>query len=388
MSSTFKKCLVVLTVALLGGLLFACSTMSHKPADTLPKFAGEVNDLPAEPTSVSFIALGDIVAHDYLVFQGRTAPNEYNFDHIFAPMKEVVESYDIAAITQETPFVEDDADVSGYPTFGTPTEMGDAIVASGFDVVVGATNHSMDKGLYGINTTNAYWNGHPEVLHLGMHDDPADANAVSIIEKNGIKIGFCDCTYGLNGFTLPEGSEYTVDLLADLDAICDNVRAAEDKCDFTVAFVHMGEEYATVPSEEQREVAARLIDAGADVVLGSHVHVVQPAEEMVTEAGNRGLVYYSLGNHVSNQIEPTNMLGGCAEFTIEKTPNGEGGHTETHITDWHFVPVVCHWNSSTCTEYFLEDYTDELASANSVGVGSVANLWNMWENITGLGHER
>ena len=262
----------------------------------------------------------------------------------------------------------------------------DAIIASGFDVVVGATNHSMDKGLYGIETTNEYWAKHPDILHLGMHDNPADANSVSVMEKNGITIGFCDCTYGLNGLVLPDGYEYSVDLLDDLDIICDNVRDAREKCDFIVAFVHMGEEYATVPSDEQRAVAERLIDAGADVVLGSHVHVVQPCEEITTASGNTGLVYFSLGNHVSNPIDAINMLGGCAEFTVEKRYDSQGDG-KAHIVSHRFVPVVCHWDAMTCTEYFLEDYTDALAASHAVGVGSVGDLWDMWTGITGLGRE-
>lgn len=385
-------------------LLVACAASNPSPensdvnniveentanTESEPADEPEANDVvqpeepPAEPTRLSFIAVGDIVAHDLLVEQGHIGPNDYDFSHIFEPMKKKIKSYDLSAITQETPFVDDDSDVSGYPTFGTPWQMGEAIVGSGFDIIVGATNHSMDKGTDGIDRTINFWaEKHPERLHLGMHKDPKDQDSVSIIERNGIRIAFTDCTYGLNGLVLPEGYEHSVDMLYDLDRICDNIKKAQDDCDFTIAFVHMGEEYATVPSDEQRQVAEKLIDAGADVVLGSHVHVVQPMEEVKTAKGNSGIVYFSLGNHVSNQIDVENMLGGAAILEIEKRPV-EGGGFETGVVKHEFVPTVCHWNSSTCAEYFLEDYTDELAATHALSF-TREQLAELWKSITGL----
>ena len=384
-------------IAIFAIALAACSPVEPKtPIEPVPIVdssaempeSTEAEPVEAEPvvSRATFLALGDIVAHDQLVYQGRTGYNEYDFTHIFAPMASVVASYDVAAITQETPFVTDDADVSGYPCFGTPVQMGDAIRQSGFDVVVGATNHSMDKGTYGIDTTLSYWEAHPEITHLGMHRNPQDANSVSVREVNGIKIAFTDCTYGLNGFVLPEGYEHTVDLLYDLDQICDNIRTSRDKVDVVVAFVHMGEEYATVPSDEQRDVAARLVDAGADVVIGSHVHVVQPCEEITTAAGNHGVVYYSIGNHVSNQIEAANMLGGAASMTFEKTSYADGT-SKTEVIEHSFEPVVCHFDGGTTCEYFLVDYPDEKASYNGGGAYSTDMIWGMWTDITGLGRD-
>lgn len=384
-NDTLPKARLLVTVAVVFLVLVSISACaSTRPQQQAqPPIFEEVNDVPADPTQVSFIAVGDVVAHDLLAFQGKIDDRNWNYDFIFENMSDEISSYDIAAITQETPFVTREEDVSGYPTFGTPWQMGEAMWNSGFDVIVGATNHSMDKGLYGINNTIDYWHSmHPNLLHLGMHHYEEDANSVSFLEKNGIKIGFTDCTYGLNGFVLPEGSEYMVDLLDDLDIICSNITAAQNDCDFIIAFVHMGEEYATVPSDEQREVAERLIDAGADVVIGSHVHVVQPMETVTTAAGNTGLVYYSIGNHVSNQIDVENMLGGAAIFTIEKTPD-IAGNSKTEIVSYEFKPVVCHWNSATTTEYFLEDYTDELASQHAVNL-SKDKLYSIWNSITGL----
>lgn len=343
----------------------------------------------AEPVSIQFIAVGDIVAHDEMIDQSRDgATGSYDFNHVFEPVLDRLAPYDLASVTQETPLITDESRIGGYPVFGTPTQMGDAIVNAGFDIVTSATNHSMDQGTDGILGTVAYWKqNHPEITLLGLHDDPADANGVTIVECKGIRIAMTDCTYGLNGFVLPEGEEYEVDMLDDIETIAQNVEAVQDEVDFTICYVHMGDEYSTVPSDWQRWVANRLIDAGADVVLGSHVHVVQPMEEVTTEAGNTGLVYFSLGNFASNQADVENMLGGAAVLTITKAPDGDGGF-KTSVTAHDFVPTFCYYDYETTRMYFLEDFTDELASSHFITLYghpfTVDQVWGTWSDITGL----
>ena len=341
-----------------------------------------------EPKTVSFLAVGDIVAHDEMIEQSKGLNGKaYDFNHVFEPMLSRLAPYDLTSVTQETPLVSDESKVGGYPVFGTPVEMGDAIVNAGFDIVTSATNHSMDQGIDGIFDTVNYWkNNHPEITLMGLHDKAEAADGVTFIERNGIKIAMTDLTYDLNGFVLPEGQEYAVDMLSELDAICKNVEAANSEADITICYVHMGEEYATTPSDEQREVAARLIDAGADVVLGSHVHVVQPMEEVTTSAGNKGIVYYSLGNYASNQANVENMLGGAAVLEITKTPH-EDGSAETSVTSHSFVPVFCHYDYGTTQMYFLDDYTDELANTHFItqygNPFTVDQVKGIWQDITG-----
>ena len=373
---------IILAALMVVFTIVECASPLPAVTDEKPEVFAEVNDIPAPPSQVTFFAAGDILAHDLLAAQGKTGPGSYNYDFIFSNMKDEIASYDISVITQETPFVDDDSEVSGYPTFGTPYQMGDAIVDAGFDVVVGATNHSFDKGLYGLNTTLGFWEKeHPEITLLGLHSEKSDADSVSFVNKNGIKIAMTEFTYGLNGFVLPEGKEYMVDLQNELDAICKSVSDAEDEADITIAFAHMGEEYSTVPSDEQREVAVRLVDAGADVVIMSHVHVVQPMEDLVTEKGNKAIVYYGIGNFVSNQMDLQNMLGGAAILTIEKEIDDDGT-SETKVISHSFEPLICHWDSSTSEMYFLDDYTDDLAAGHAIGSFTTDQVYDMWKSYT------
>ncbi|MBO4352076.1 MAG: CapA family protein, partial [Eggerthellaceae bacterium] len=384
---------LTIAVAIAAILLLAiagCTVFNHATSSTRNGLAAHIDSsaVAMKPHTLTFLAVGDIVPHKEMIAQSRTDDGSYDFNHVFDPVRSHLEPYDLLSVTQETPLVTDESRVGGYPIFGTPVQMGDAIVNAGFDIVTSATNHSMDQGIDGIFDTISYWKqNHPEIVLMGLHDDPADADGVTFVERNGITIAMTDLTYSLNGLELPAGEEYAVDMLYDLDAIAANVEAAQDKADITICYVHMGNEYATVPSAEQREVAERLIDAGADVVLGSHVHVVQPMEEVTTAAGNTGIVYFSLGNFASNQADVENMLGGAAVMTIAKIPHLDGS-SETTVTAHEFIPVFCHYDYDTTQMYFLDDYTNELANSHFITLYghpfTVEQVNGIWTDITGL----
>ena len=375
---------IVLVLAIVG-----CTALNHKASSNEKPIEALASTITAsQPRVLTFLAVGDIVPHKEMIAQSRNDDGLYDFNHVFEPVLTRLAPYDLLSVTQETPHVTDESRVGGYPIFGTPVQMGDAIDNAGFDIVTSATNHSMDQGIDGIFDTVDYWKkNHPEITLMGLHDDPADANGVTFIERNGITIAMTDLTYSLNGFELPAGQEYAVDMLDDLDTIAANVEAAQEKADITICYVHMGNEYATAPSAEQREVAERLIDAGADVVIGSHVHVVQPMEEVTTAAGNKGIVYFSLGNFASNQADVENMLGGAAVLTIAKVPD-KNGSLSTSVVSHEFVPVFCHYDYDTTQMYFLDDYTDELASSHFITLYghpfTVDQVDGIWTDITGL----
>ena len=381
--------ILIAAVLVLVLVVAGCNVLGHKTSSNEKPVESLASTITAsQPRMLTFLAVGDIVPHKEMIAHSRTSDGSYDFNDVFKPVLDRLAPYDLLSVTQETPLVTDESLVGGYPVFGTPVQMGDAITNAGFDIVTSATNHSMDQGIDGIFGTVDYWKkNHPEITLMGLHDDPADANGVTFIERNGITIAMTDLTYGLNGFELPAGQEYAVDTLDDLDTIVANIEAAQEKADITICYVHMGNEYATTPSDEQREVAERLIDAGADVVLGSHVHVVQPMEEVTTAAGNKGIVYFSLGNFASNQADVENMLGGAAVLTIAKVPNKDGS-MHTSVVSHEFVPVFCHYDYDKTQMYFLDDYTDELASNHFITLYgnpfTVDQVNDIWTDITGL----
>ncbi len=301
--------------------------------------------------SVSFIAFGDAIGHSPVLKAAQTNGG-YDFAECFENVKPYIDKADVACINQETVFVE--ANFSGYPSFGTPKEMGIAEVNAGFDVITHATNHAFDRGTNGIMYTTAFWENYPEIEMLGIHQDEEDASRISIIKRNGIKIALLNYTYSLNGYRLPAGKEYMVDLL-DEEKIREDMAKAKSMSDAIVVFPHWGNEYQNTPAESQKKWAQLFADCGATVIVGHHPHVVQPLEEVVASDGRVVPVYYSLGNSISNQNDYQNALCAMADFKIVKDEAGVRCEEAT------IEPVMTHMEAGYYSIYLLDDYSEDLA---------------------------
>lgn len=340
----------------------------------------EVIETEPVTTELTICAVGDNLIHSPLYKKAKQEDGSYDFTPMYENIKDTIQTYDIAVINQETPIVASEANYSGYPCFGTPEACGDAVIDCGFDVVLGASNHSWDKGETGWSDSLAYWGSHPEIIFLGSHSSEEDWNTIDIVEQNGFKLAMFNYTYGLNGFRLPDDKPWAIDLLDNADKLYSDIENVEDEVDFTVCFIHVGEEYVYKPTAYAQEVVDNCIDHGADIVICAHPHVVEPVEERVTENGNTGLVYWSLGNFVSGQTEVPRVLGGLADITLYKTED-ETGVIDIGIKDYSFIPLVTQQDAQGYRVYKLEDYTDELAQAHKLGV-TVGKLWDLWYYIT------
>ncbi len=326
---------------------------------------------------VYLVASGDNLIHS-TVYNKCEKNGKYDFNDIYKYIKDYIKKYDIAVINQETIFIDDNSKISSYPTFGTPQSMGEAVVNAGFNTILSATNHTFDKGMYGIETTLKYWKeNYSDVNLLGIHETIEDYENIDIIEKNNIKIAMFNYTYGLNGFSLPKDEFYRVNLLSDKEKFLNDLKKAEDLADISICFVHIGEEYRYTPTDYQKNYIKDLIDAGADIIICAHPHVIEPVEYVETNKGNKALVYYSLGNFISGQTELDRNLGGLASIEITKKDN------ITKVTDYSFIPVVTHRTSNDIKAYLLEDYNNNLASKHSVSGITIEKLCDKWKEITG-----
>ena len=336
---------------------------------------------------VSLIACGDNLIHDTVYKKFYDEKNDtYDFVPLYENIAPTIKKYDLAVINQETIFVKDNADVSNYPAFGTPQVMGDALVTSGYDIVLSATNHTMDKGTKAIQGMAEYWKeSYPQISLLGIHDSVEDYNTIDYVSKNGIKFAMFNYTYGLNGIELPEDKYYMVDLLDNKDKFLKDIQTAEGEADMTICFLHIGEEYTYEPTDDQVAYIEDVIDAGADVVICAHPHVIEPYGTVKTSKGNTGVVFYSCGNFVSGQDEIDRLLGGMATVNIRKTTEGDDSVTE--VVDYDFIPVVTHYTRSEEAVYLLDDYTETLADEhlikNSDNRFSVLFLKELFYDIAG-----
>lgn len=142
------------------------------------------------------------------------------------------------------------------------------------------------------------------------------------------------------------------------------IMKARQVADFVIVNAHWGNEYTHEPTTEQRELAKKLASWGADVIIGTHPHVIQPVEYIDNADGRRTLVAYSLGNFISAQNRGPRMLGGMLNFDIVKNNNTGNVAIENVV----FSGVVTHYgyNASNIRIYPLADYTEELASKHGV----------------------
>lgn len=321
--------------------------------------------LPQEASSpqITLVMVGDILLHTPVADSGRQEDGTYNFDAIFAGLSEEIAAADLALVNQEVILGGEELGISGYPCFNAPYELGDALVDAGFDVVLHATNHALDKGARGLDNCLAFWEEHyPGQAVLGIHGSAEDQQKIYVYEQEGIRIAILNYTYGTNGIPLPANMPYGVDLLEKKRVLADLERAGE-LSDFVIVCPHWGTEYKLEASKNQQEWARLFAENGADLVLGTHPHVIEPVEWVEDT-----LVYYSLGNFVNwtsgkGTGVANRMVGAMAQVTVGLDENGEA-----YIAEYGVEPVVCHVEAGIggVTVYPLEIYTQELAAQNEI----------------------
>ena len=334
-----------------------------------------------EKSEVSLVMVGDNLLHMPLIKNAEQEDGTYNFDSLYDEMKPYFENADISVIVQETVLGGADSGYSGYPLFNSPQSVGDSIVRSGFDVVLHATNHTLDKGAKGVENTLKYWKTHPEITALGINESKEKQEEVTYYTKNGIKFALLNYTDSTNGIPLPKGKEYLVNKV-DEEKIVKDLTIAEENADFTIVFMHWGTEYRLTQDEGQKKLANLMCENGADLIMGSHPHVIEPVEWIESENGNKTLVFYSLGNYVSRQKEANNLLGIMGSVKIVRSDD-----EIVYIDSASVMPIVTHYNvnSRGFRVYPLKDYTDELASTHGVsqydGKVSVERFKNTFEKV-------
>ncbi|MBP3577266.1 MAG: CapA family protein [Lachnospiraceae bacterium] len=319
--------------------------------------------------SVTLVMVGDILLHTRIHEYSKQENGSYNYDAIFANLKEEISSADLALVNQEVIIGGEELGISGYPSFNAPKEAGEALVKAGFDVVLHATNHALDKKGKGVLNTLQFWGEHyPEIGVLGIHDSKEDQEELYITEIEGIRIAILNYTYGTNGIAMPKDMPYAVDML-EKTAVKEDIRRAKEQADIVIVCPHWGTEYRLTPDEKQKQWTELFLEEGVDLVLGTHPHVIEPVELLMNpETGEQMPVFYSIGNFVNwtsgkGEGVANRMVGGIPEITIERDEKGNA-----YIADYRITAIVCHVEKKTngITVYPLSEYTEELAERNAI----------------------
>lgn len=311
---------------------------------------------------VNIVAVGDNLIHKTIVAAGKKDDGSLDYNFMYENISSYIKEADIAVINQETMLGGSSFDYAGYPCFNTPWEVGEAAINAGFDLFTCATNHSMDVGTAGIEKECEFFKKHPEATHIGTFTNQKDYDSITYMEKNGIKFAMLNYTYGTNGIPVPSDKSYCVALLTK-DKVTKDIKEARKNADVVMVYPHWGTENSHEVNSQQEEYVKLFSDLGVDIVIGTHPHVLQPVEWVTNEkTGKKMLVYYSIGNFISHQINLDQLCGGMAEITVERQ-NGE-----IKITNAKLAPVCDYYKHKgdgyTFSVYKLSDYTDDIAKTS------------------------
>ena len=338
-------------------------------------FYGETSESEAvEPArEYTIVMVGDVLLHTPVEESCKQPDGNYDYESLFTHTKDEISAADLALVNQEVIIGGADLGITGYPSFNADFSLCDSLAGAGFDIICHATNHAMDKGRKGLINCAKYWReNYPQITVLGIHDTADTSTSCGaepvILDLPDMKIAVLNYTYGTNGIPLPDDMPYAVDLL-DEEQVAADIRRAEELADFTIVCPHWGTEYRLTPDASQEKWTKVFAENGADLVLGTHPHVIEPIEWVTDEERDHEmLVYYSLGNFVNwtsgtGEGVANRMVGGMAEVTLTKNDNGE-----VEIADYGVKPMISHVASGPegVTTYFLEDYPEELAEENEI----------------------
>lgn len=302
----------------------------------------ELEEYPVTDSTaiVTVSAVGDIMCHGtQLKYAYNVQDKSYDFNPVFSELGDFFRGRDLMLGNVETVFAGEKKGFKGYPVFNTPESLLDAIDSSGFDVIFTANNHAMDMNVEGLLRTYEEINKR-SMIPIGTFNSQNDRDSVRVINSKGIKIAFVAYTYGTNGFDPPESKKFVVNVI-DKELIENDLALADSlNPDLVLVYFHFGGEYKRYPNDFQNDIVKHTINNGADVILASHPHVMQPVDFYKSTSGriDSGFVAYSMGNFVSNQRWRYSDAGSVINFSINKNFDKDSVYVSdvTYLPFWVF----------------------------------------------------
>ncbi len=292
-------------------------------------FAGD-----EQVSRLKLVFTGDIMGHDTQIASALATGNPgYDYHPCFQYLEPYLKDADLVIGNLEVTF--GGPPFKGYPQFSSPDALADALKEAGFDILITANNHALDRRQAGLERTLNQLDRRG-ILHTGTFTDSIERalHYPLVVEKNGIRIALLNYTYGTNGLKVPNPS-----IVNRIDTALihqDLIKAASAEPDLILVTMHWGNEYQLTESRQQRELAAFLFEHGADAIIGSHPHVVQPIHG--EDRGN--LVAFSVGNLISNQRNRYRNGGIAFELELVKGPEGVNISSHAYLPVWVYKPIT------------------------------------------------
>jgi len=297
---------------------------------------GQVNNQLANKVSILF--MGDIMGHDEQIWSAENRETHtYNYDTVFAYVRPIISEAGVAIANFEVTLA--GPPYKGYPQFSSPASLAVACRNAGIDCMVTANNHAADRGKTGIAGTINRLDS-LGIPHTGtfLSQESKETLQPLMIRKDGLSIALLNYTYGTNGNTVPE--PVIVNLL-DKDRVAADIEKAKSmKPDLIILFLHWGNEYDTVPSANQTEMAGFFFSKGVDLIIGSHPHVLQKMVWYKNGNEMNKAVIYSLGNFISNQRKPKTDGGSMVKIDLEKEGTSWKISNAGFYLTWVYTPIV------------------------------------------------
>lgn len=279
----------------------------------------------AQQSQLKLVFTGDIMGHDTQIASAlATGEPGYDYKPCFQYLRPYLQEADLVIGNLEVTFA--GPPYKGYPAFSSPDELAGALKWAGFDILVNANNHALDRGRNGLIRTIEVLD-QEGIIQTGTFPTPESRATYYplVVEKNGIRIALLNYTYGTNG--IKDRPPAIVNRIDRAQIKNDLQKAKTAQPDFILVTMHWGNEYQVTESRQQQELATFLFNHGADVVIGSHPHVIQP----IRGKGMGNLVVYSMGNLVSNQRNRYRNGGIAFEMVLSKEPH--------EIASFAYMPV-------------------------------------------------
>lgn len=305
-----------------------------------------LNGVAQDTTRLSLLFVGDIMQHDSQIRAAKLESGGYDYSECFEFVKPLIEKADVAIGNLELTLA--GPPYKGYPQFSAPDELASALKESGFDILVTANNHSLDRRKQGLERTIDVLDS-LSIPHTGTFRDSLERARLYplVVEKNGFKFSLLNYTYGTNG--IPITKPNVINLIDTTQIKTDLEKAKAQRTDFIVVFMHWGLEYQDVPSKVQRSLADLCLKNGAQLVIGSHPHVLQQFE---WDQDSNTVVAYSLGNFVSGQQSRYRDGGAMLWVEMEKITESDSS-SNVVIKDVAHDLAWVYRNFETPKKYFI-----------------------------------
>lgn len=322
--------------------------------------------------SVELVFAGDAMQHDKQLASAKRADGSYDYSNYFTALKPYIESADYAVVNLEVPL--GGAPYSGYPMFCAPDSYLTAIKDAGFDFILGANNHSLDRRDKGVRRTIDQFDAQG-IPYAGIYRNKTERDSIMPVIRNinGFRVAFLNYTYGTNGITIQD--DVVVDYIDKGKIKADIKKAREAGAEIIAACMHWGVEYVLLPNSTQKQLADFLEEQGVELIIGGHPHVIQPMEMRRRKSDGRNvLVVYSLGNFISAMRKTDTQGGAMVRVRLSRDESGKA-----YVDTASYRLVFVSQPSGSDKEYKLVPAEQVLPAFRTIQSGFIRNARKIFD---------